>query len=53
MQVFQAHVNDLCASVFIAMVRQYNPDTKGAGGSRRVCRFVGKTRTRVCLQAVC
>lgn len=30
LQVFQAHVNDLCASVFIAMVRQYNPDTKGA-----------------------
>lgn len=29
-QVFQAHVNDLCASIFIAVVRQYDPDTKGA-----------------------
>ncbi|GAB9475739.1 hypothetical protein Gpo141_00012821, partial [Globisporangium polare] len=27
-KVFQAHVNDLCASIFIAVVRQYDPDTK-------------------------
>lgn len=28
-EVFRAHVNDLCASVFAGALRQYNPTTKG------------------------
>lgn len=36
-QVFQAHVNDLCASIFIAVVRQYDPDTKGTMDKINAC----------------
>ncbi|KAI9922028.1 hypothetical protein PsorP6_001900 [Peronosclerospora sorghi] len=30
-QIFRAHVNDLCATVFAAALRKYNPENKGWG----------------------
>jgi hypothetical protein len=33
-EVFKAHVNDLCASVFTAVLRQYDPVSKGAEEER-------------------